>query len=89
MLIQKAVAELLDLNLIRHVGKHRQAALRQHDHGTGAGLFVSPAILPLGVKVKPVACMLDRGHPIAGLDQLRDEAFDQRRFAAVGPPDET
>src|SRR2546422_3988753 len=74
--------------LFRSIGEHRQAALGGHDDRLGPGPLESPGVLAFGVEVKAVAGVLDRGDPVAILDQHGNQAFNQGRLAAVGAADE-
>src|SRR6476620_3199001 len=82
--VQKTVSDVLHLELIRHVGEHGHAALREDHHTARTGLLMAPAVLAFRIQIEPVSGMLNRGDFISGAHELRNHPFDERRLATVG-----
>ena len=87
--IEKPIPHIFDIHLIGDIGKHRHTRLGEHHHAAGAGAFMTPAIFPFRIEVESVSGMLHRRHFVAGPDQLRNHALDQRGFSAVRATDKT
>src|SRR5437660_1655150 len=83
-----ASPQLLDSDLLLSICKEGQASFRRDNDRLRSRLFVSPGILAFGIHVETVPSMLDRRDSIPFLHQLRNQALDQGRLAAIGPPHE-
>src|SRR6478672_3927514 len=57
--VQETVSNVFHLGLIRHIGEHGHAALREDHHAARAGLLMAPTVLAFCIQVEPVSSMFD------------------------------